>query len=157
MEIKAEIQGANVAAARLRAMATGSPTIAGREMYFVWQRIMAESKALVPVNDGPLRASAYVDLPQVVGGEVTVKGGYSASYAAAVHENPRAGKTGGRSPTGQRYRSWARVGQWKFLEIPFRRIVRTLPERIRTAILGDRAVMNQAPVQDATNAGFHGS
>lgn len=157
MELKAEMYGANVAAQRLRALASGSPAIAGREMYITWQKIMEASKELVPVDEGPLRASAYVDLPQVVGGEVTVNGGYSASYAAAVHENPRAGKTGGVSPTGQRYRSWAKVGQWKFLEIPFKRIVVTLPARIRLAILGDRALTNQGPVQDATNAGFHGS
>ena len=42
------------------------------------------------------------------------------SYAVALHENPRAGKTGGVFPTGQAYPpgSWVRAGSWKFLEDP---------------------------------------
>jgi len=57
--------------------------------------------------------------------------GYSAVYALAVHENPRAGKTGGFSPTGQKYTAgrnpsgrkstrkvFSTVGQWKYLENP---------------------------------------
>jgi len=60
--------------------------------------------------------------------------GYSALYAANVHENPRAGKTGGESPSGKKYTAgrtesgrksrrivWARKGKWKFLEDPLKR------------------------------------
>lgn len=157
MNLSAEVKGAGAVATRMRALAATSPTITGREMYRTWQAIMAESKNLVPVSDGELRSSAYVDLPERVGTEVRVQGGYSAPYANAVHENPRAGKTGGVSPSGQRYKRWATVGQWKFLEIPFRRLVQGLPERIRQAIIGETQRVNAAPVQDATNAGFHGS
>jgi len=43
---------------------------------------------------------------------------YSAYYAPWVHENPRAGKTGGVSPSGRKYRegTYSVVGQWKFLQ-----------------------------------------
>jgi len=52
--------------------------------------------------------------------------GFSASYAAYVHENPRAGKTGGFSPSGREYKPpigskrkvFSTVGQYKFLEQP---------------------------------------
>jgi hypothetical protein len=43
-------------------------------------------------------------------------GGPAAPYALKVHENPRSGKTGGISPRGKKYRSWATVGEWKYLE-----------------------------------------
>lgn len=57
--------------------------------------------------------------------------GFSAAYAAFVHENPRAGKTGGVSPKGKQYLApmlpsgkrsaqavFSTVGQYKFLEQP---------------------------------------
>ena len=44
--------------------------------------------------------------------------GYSAYYAPWVHENPRAGITGGKSPSGRKYPegTYSVVGQWKFLQ-----------------------------------------
>jgi len=58
-----------------------------------------------------------------------VRVGFTASYATFVHENPRAGKTGGVSPKGVKYSAgknpsgkkskrivFSTVGQWKFLE-----------------------------------------
>lgn len=146
-----------MAAARLRALATTSPAVTGREMYRMWTEIMTESKTMVPVDQGELRASAYVNLPSRTGSEVTVEGGYSAPYAASVHENPRSGKTGGISPSGRRYRSWATVGQWKFLEIPFRKLVVGLRDRIQRAILVEAERVNAPAVQAATDVGFHGS
>ena len=47
-------------------------------------------------------------------------GGPAAPYAIAVHENPRAGKTGGLSPSGKPYEHWARTGGWKYLETPLK-------------------------------------
>jgi hypothetical protein len=50
------------------------------------------------------------------GAEVHV--GYSAFYSPIVHENPRAGNTGGVSPSGYIYPegTYSTVGQWKFLQ-----------------------------------------
>lgn len=47
-------------------------------------------------------------------------GGAAAPYALATHENPRSGRTGGVSPSGKPYTHWAAVGQWKYLEQPFK-------------------------------------
>ena len=91
-------------------------------------RVVAEAKRLVPVATGALKGSIQAREPvygdQVV--SVTVgAGGVAAPYALAVHENPRAGKTGGVSPQGKPYArtkkgkpTWATTGQWKYLEIP---------------------------------------
>jgi len=65
--------------------------------------------------------------------------GYSAFYAPFVHENPRAGKTGGVSPSGKRYKPekgskrqvFAVGGNWKFLEGPLRRERRVILKIIR--------------------------
>lgn len=49
---------------------------------------------------------------------IIVEIGFSAVYATVTHENPRAGKTGGVSPSGRLYPpgTWAAKGEWKFLE-----------------------------------------
>lgn len=88
-----------------------------------------------PVVTSNLRNSHYseaFDTPRGPGVEV----GFTASYAPFVHENPRAGKTGGISPKGVAYKSpinpsgkrstqiaFSTVGGWKFLEIPLQRNV----------------------------------
>lgn len=85
-----------------------------------------ESMKLAPVMTGHLRNSAYLKLPAFLM-EPEVEVGYTAVYALQVHENPRAGKTGGISPSGAKYKppkgstqiAWARKGEWKFLEEPF--------------------------------------
>lgn len=94
----------------------------GLALYMHAEDVMAESQErLVPVRDGGLKSSGYVK-PPALGGKslVEVKLGYSAPYARRTHENPRAGKTGGTSPSGRKYKKWAKVGQWKFLEQPLR-------------------------------------
>jgi len=65
--------------------------------------------------------------------EISGAVGYSAVYAAAVHENPRAGKTEGVSSKGVKYTAgltesgkpskravFSTVGKWKFLEDPLK-------------------------------------
>lgn len=51
---------------------------------------MAESKTLVPLDDGPLRASGFVEPPVFRGREIEVTLGYggpAAPYAIEQHEN----------------------------------------------------------------------
>ena len=90
----------------------------------------------VPVDLGGLRRDhAFVDeAAKVEGSKVSVSFGYRGPYAAAVHENPRAGKTGGVSPSGRKYRHWATVGQYKFLEIPLLQAENGMLRRIRDRI-----------------------
>jgi hypothetical protein len=79
-------------------------------------------------------------------------GGAAEKYALKVHENPRAGQTGGWGPQGpteiafrviggivrpigaQRKR-YSTVGQWKFLEQPFLARAKGLAARIRARVL----------------------
>jgi hypothetical protein len=97
--------------------------------------LVNDSKALCPVDTGNLINSAFTyeagsvltHHPEFLVGY----GGAAAPYALAVHENPRAGKTGGVGPSGQHYKHWAQVGQWKYLETPFK--ARTAGFAIRVA------------------------
>jgi hypothetical protein len=83
------------------------------------EAILASAKGVyVPVVSGELRQSGRVNPPRRSRQVVEVTLGFYAVYALAVHENPRAGKTGGRSPSGRRYRLYATSGAWKFLEQP---------------------------------------
>jgi len=115
---------------RLQALeAAVVPTLA-QALYTRAQRILAASRPLVPVVTGALRASALVYPPEIEGTTITVVfgyGGMAVQYAAAVHENPRAGKTGGVSPTGRRYRegTYAVTGQYHFLSDPVHEIQAT--------------------------------
>ena len=79
--------------------------------------LLRESKKQVPVDTGVLRASGYVD-QKIVKNGMRVYVGYHAVYAARVHENIRAGGTYGTSPSGKKYKHWANVGNYKFLEWP---------------------------------------
>lgn len=68
--------------------------------------------------------------------------GYSAFYAPYVHENPRAGKTGGVSPRGTVYKPgkgstrqmYSTVGNWKFLEKPLMENKKRILEIIRSKV-----------------------
>ena len=84
--------------------------------------IIAAADELVPADIGNLKGSKFVEPPNVLGGDVTVELGYGNTatlYAKSVHENPRSGQTGGRTPSGGKRKSWAQVGEWKYLETPF--------------------------------------
>ena len=73
----------------------------------------------VPRRFGILAGSGYVERPSLGVNGVVVRlgfGGAAAPYAYAINYNPRAGKTGGVSPTGRRYKRWAKVGGERYLE-----------------------------------------
>lgn len=75
-------------------------------------KILRRSIALTPRDRGALVNSGS---HEVINGGLGVVVGYSAPFAYFVHENPRAGKTGGVSPSGRRYKHWASVGEYQFL------------------------------------------
>lgn len=135
--ITVQVTNAEEVRRRLLAMGGESAVEAGVVLYGLGEEIMAAAKELVPVMDGPLRASGHVEPPVVAGTNVVVTAGFggpAAPYALSVHENPRAGKTGGISPSGRRYKKWAMVGQWKYLETPFKAIAPRAGERLRAAL-----------------------
>jgi hypothetical protein len=101
----------------LRALPAGA-----QSLFESAENIMTISKdQYVPVETGTLKASGFVRPPETRRSTVTVTLGYGGAaqgYALAVHENPRAGKTGGVSPSGKKYKRWAQVGEWKYLQTP---------------------------------------
>lgn len=134
--IRFELEGMDKLRAKLLKAGDRAVPVLSKEMYLFAEDIMADSKEnYVPVATGTLKAAGiagknkHVMLPRNEGTGVIVEMGYggaAAYYALSVHENPRAGKTGGVSPSGKAYSRtkkgkplWARVGQWKYLEYPF--------------------------------------
>lgn len=106
-------------------------TDAAAEMLYNFGQTQIEAPAkikFVPVVTGNLRSTITTSRPDIRGTRIRVvvsAGGPAAKYARRVHENPRAGKTGGVSPSGKRYYPrpglpvpWSKVGQWKYLETP---------------------------------------
>ncbi|MEY4955952.1 MAG: hypothetical protein RL409_209, partial [Gemmatimonadota bacterium] len=106
--------------------------------------LIADSqKNYVPVDQSTLQGKAFVDEAKVEGGRVSLDLGYKGPYAAAIHENPRAGKTGGVSPSGRKYQHYATTGGWKFLELPLmaaeKGMLGRLADGIRNSIGGKLA------------------
>jgi hypothetical protein len=101
---------------------------------FVESRSMPEC----PVVSSNLKNSRYFEAFDTLKGPA-VEVGYTATYAPFVHENPRAGKTGGVSPKGVAYKApinpsgkrstqavFSVVGKWKFLEDPLKKNARRI-------------------------------
>ncbi len=119
--------------------------------------IIDASQALVPVNFGILKnswgiqtlrtflggtsAARFTIEPPRAGEIVIGYGGAARAYAVAVHENPRAGKTGGVSPSGGKYKFFATTGRWKYLSQPFKArkggIAKRMAIRMKQ-LIGDR-------------------
>jgi hypothetical protein len=131
--ITVSVTGAEDVRQRVLAMAKAAPGRVADALVAEAEMTMADSKLLVPVVTGTLRASGHVQKPVIAQREVSVTMGYggaASAYALVTHENPRAGATGGVSPSGQRYKRYSRVGQWKYLEQPFLARVSGLTERL---------------------------
>jgi len=121
------IDGLDALNRNMTALAEAEPVLRemAAELFVRGERTMGISKRLAPVRNrkgGTLRASGVVLPPEFRDTEASVVMGYGGAadkYVLAAHENPRTGKTGGRSPSGKKYSSWSEVGQFKFLEEPF--------------------------------------
>ena len=123
MKIDFEITGVEELRRILSVAGPQAPrALAGPLYRFARQYILLPAKQrFVPVVTSAIKNSLQIEGPTINGTVVTVTvgaGGQAAPYALQVHENPRAGKTGGVSPSGKKYRYWSRVGEWKYLEKP---------------------------------------
>lgn len=121
--ITLRVDGIDQVLNKLRVLGAQFPEAAGNALFrFVSNEIERPAKdEFVPVMFGSLRASIHTLDAVVRGNTISVTiaaGGAAAPYAMKVHENPRSGRTGGLSPSGKRYKNYARVGQWKYLETP---------------------------------------
>lgn len=110
-----ELQAA-LAAAKGRALAE-----AGRALYLEGEAVMAESKRLVPVDEGTLRNSGMVEPPKVDGSVVEVVlgyGGAGAEYACVAANTTisvQGAKGGGKPASGVRVgdKVLTQAGVWK--------------------------------------------
>lgn len=113
MTMVAEITGLEEVMARLNAEIE---KIEGRTKAGLWEAalmVRREAQKLCPVDTGNLKASAYTlayQTPEGPGAEV----GFTASYAAAVHE------------INANYT----VGEWKFLETALKKLESEIPKVI---------------------------
>ncbi len=133
--------------AELDRLGKKAPKVLSSALFQVAEEVIGKSKEdFVPVDLGHLRNSGFVELPKISGGKVTVEAGFggpagkgnvgstsnriSVGYAIITHENVRSGKTGGVSPKGKKYKTWSKVGQWKYLEQPFNDAQRNMDRRL---------------------------
>lgn len=117
----------------LKQLGGKGPKVMGGALFREGESIMGDSKEkYVPVMTGNLRASGHVQRPKITGNGASVElgfGGPAAPYALQIHENPNAGKTA----TG------SQVGEWKYLERPYKEHLRSMDERVA------RDMRNQLP------------
>jgi len=158
--IEVTITGADKVQQTVLALAQRVPAAVGAALRDEAELTMTAAKKLAPVVTGTLRASGHVLPPTRSGAEISVTMGFGGAtgigningetnetpvfYALSVHENPRAGRTYGYSPSGKAYqdkkgkkgrRRFSTVGQWKYLEQPVLARTANLAERVRARIL----------------------
>ena len=113
-----ELKGVEQVLATLKALGDDAEPAMQAALVNEALELLVESDRLVPRNTSNLADSKFVEEAPLV---VTAGyGGAACAYALSVHENPRSGQTGGVSPSGKPYKTWAQVGQWKYLEEPFK-------------------------------------
>jgi len=97
--------------------------ITSQHLYKEAEGVMSDSKQhYVPVDVGTLKSSGHVQLPKIKKGEVSVTLGYGGAakdYALTQHENLTFNH---------------KVGQAKYLSIPFKKALKGLRDRLIIAI-----------------------
>ena len=157
-----QVRDGAAVARSLAALGTNGP-LAIQQGLREWAEMVLDDSQnnYVPVDVGTLKGSGYIRQPILSIGltgtpEVVLGyGGAAAPYALSVHENPRSGKTMGYGPENERmglksrralpirarYKSWAAVGQWKYLSTPVQLHLGELPSYLRGALGRMRAAM----------------
>ena len=134
----------------------------GAELYQEADGIMTQSKDLVPVDTGALRASGYAELPKITPTLVSVELGYG---GPATRANP---KTGEQTDVYAIYvhenlEVHHNTGIAKFLELPFNqakrgmaaRLAAGVSRRMKTGNIG--AGPSAEPTSESTFAGPDGN
>ncbi len=81
-----EVKGAEELRERLRRLAITHKDAAIAALHQEGLALQAAAVRLTPVDTGRLRASAYTQPPEEVGGDVKIRVGFGAEYALPVHE-----------------------------------------------------------------------
>lgn len=136
--IAISVTGTDKLKAQLAKLKGAGPIILARAVHEEAETILDVTvEKYIPRDTSALAGSRYAGEPVVRPGYVRVVfgfGGAGLRYAWKTHENPRAGKTGGVSPTGRRYKHWADVGEWKYLEKAVARMSRGFSRRVGARI-----------------------
>lgn len=89
MKISVDFKGGEEVMRALRLLGEKAPDAMGKALYQEGNDILREAKVLTPVDTGVLKGSAFVNLPEVSGAEVSVTLGYgqaASAYAEIQHE-----------------------------------------------------------------------
>lgn len=127
------VTGAPEVIAQLKRYQAAYPAATGAALMQEGQAIEAASVPLVPVDTGNLRSKHYTSPPVASGKGPEVTVGYGTDYALPVHENMKAKH---------------KVGQAKYLEVPFKAAFAGFSERMVSRIMeliGQGTVSVQQP------------
>lgn len=89
MKISVDFKGGDEVMRALRLLGEKAPDAMGKSLYQEGNDILRAAKVLTPIDTGVLRGSAFVNLPEVNGSEVSVTLGYGQAakdYAEVQHE-----------------------------------------------------------------------
>lgn len=114
-----KIKGAAEVMRELEKLAKKYPKATAAALYEEGLAIESESAKLVPVDTGRLRATHYTAPPRDDGNKIKVEVGYGTDYALYVHE---------------RMKARHKVGQAKYLEVPFKASRRGYAGRVASRI-----------------------
>ena len=86
VDVKAEVKRLKEEQDRLRNLTDSIPNELEQILFQEGWRIMNKSLKLAPIDQGLLRASARVELPERDGGTISIRLSYNTDYAKWVHE-----------------------------------------------------------------------
>lgn len=89
MKISVDFKGGDAVMRALRLLGEKAPDAMGKALYQEGNDILRAAKVLTPIDTGVLKGSAFVNLPEVSGAEVSVTlgyGGAASDYAEVQHE-----------------------------------------------------------------------
>jgi len=109
-----------------------------------WSLRFALKRRGVVTRVGPLEGlwwtvDGTTDLDAIFGGDQAA--GRAAwrwtLFIALPDEDAQPGAAGGVSPSGKKYKHWAKVGGWKYLEKPYNLKIKGMDERVASAVKED--------------------
>ena len=136
--ITVTLEGGSKLANRLQRIAHEGPTAIGNVLYRTAEEVVTAAKRLTPVDRGHLRASGHVQpntrAAMRHGDQLTVFAGFGGPAGAGNQGQSNSKAVGYAVYVHEDLTTFHRVGQAKYLEIPARAALQTIPSQMVAAL-----------------------
>jgi hypothetical protein len=129
-KFEVKFRGVDALRKRLKKFRGDIPRAMGSVLFQEGEETITEAKLITPVDEGVLRASAFVKLPQLKDGEFVVEIGFGGPAGSGNQGASNAKDVGYAVFVHEDLTAHHNVGQAKFLEVPLDRRRPSIPTRL---------------------------